>query len=117
MSIFQFHEPFIFWLATPFHPISVQCKHLKGQLGAPKNVFVTKNEHFFKLCQDGQLELPMNDEKCVFVMEMNTFSSLKPKDQLGVPGPHINDGKGGLSQAVSRTEDIRAERQKREVRS
>ena len=38
-----------------------ESKHLKGQLGPPvnkKKVYGTKNEHFLKLCQEGQLGDP-----------------------------------------------------------
>ena len=40
-----------------------ESKHLKGQLGPPvsyeKCLFVTKNDHFLKLCHEGQLEPPL----------------------------------------------------------
>ena len=45
-------------------------KHLKGQLGPPvsdeKCLFVTKNDHFLKVCHEGQMEPPVSDEKCLF---------------------------------------------------
>ena len=48
----------------------LKSKHLKGQLGPPvsdeKCLFVTKNDHFLKLCHEGQMEPPVSDEKFCF---------------------------------------------------
>ena len=44
--------------------IGRQSKHRKGQLEHPasdEKVFLTKNEHFLKLCPGGQLGLPVSD--------------------------------------------------------
>ena len=42
----------------------------EGQLEPPvsdeKCLFVTKNDHFLKLCHEGQMEPPVSDEKCLF---------------------------------------------------
>ena len=55
-------------------------KHLKGQSGPP---LVTKNEHFLKLCPEGQLGPPVSDKKSVTKNEH--FLKLCPEGQLGPP--------------------------------
>ena len=54
----------------------VQSKHLKGQ----------KNEHFLKLCPEGQLGPPVSHEKSVTKNEH--FLKLRPEGQLGPPVNH-----------------------------
>ena len=42
-----------------------KSKHLEGQLEPPVSdikVYVTKNEHFLKLCPGGRLDFPISDE-------------------------------------------------------
>ena len=45
-----------------------------GTLVCDEKVSVTKNHHFLKLCQEGQLGPPASDEKCL-KQKMITFSS------------------------------------------
>ena len=48
-----------------------QNLNIKRSVGAPVSVFVTKNDHFLKLCHEGQLRPPrdsraVSDKKCLF---------------------------------------------------
>ena len=66
-----------------------KSKHLKGQLGPPvsdeKCLFVTKNDHFLKLCHEGQLGPPVSDEKCLFVTKNDHFLKLCHEGQMEPP--------------------------------
>ena len=50
-----------------------------------KCLFVMKNDHFLKLCHEGQLEPPVSDEKCLFVTKNDHFLKLCHEGQLDHP--------------------------------
>ena len=66
-------------------------KHLKGQSEPP---LVTKNEHFLKLCPEGQLGPPIGDEKVCSLRGERQSCKARREENPKVYPPKLNPARG-----------------------